>query len=72
MNRYYGEEGNKRCSVLKYFGAATVAARVIRVLPERTGDREVELYYELVDFWKCSGVNFIEFSRPGGTPSCRA
>ncbi|HIR85248.1 MAG TPA: BMP family ABC transporter substrate-binding protein [Candidatus Galloscillospira excrementavium] len=65
MNRYYVEEGNKRCSVLKYFGAATVAARVIRVLPERTGDREVELYYELVDFWKCSGVNFIEFSRPG-------
>ena len=26
----------------------------------------MELYYEFVAFQKCSGVNFIEFTKPGG------
>lgn len=65
MNRYYVQEGNKRCSVLKYFGADRVEANVIRVLPERNGSREVELYYAFLDFYQCSKVNFIEFSKPG-------
>lgn len=65
MNRYYVQEGNKRVSVLKFFGADRVEANVIRVLPERNGSREVELYYEFLDFYQCSKVNFIEFSKPG-------
>ncbi len=44
MNRYYVEEGNKRVSVLKFFGAAAVAAEVTRILPERNGDGSVDLY----------------------------
>lgn len=64
-NRFYVEEGNKRVSVLKFFGAISISADVIRILPERTGDREVELYYEFVAFYKCSKINFLEFSRPG-------
>ena len=66
LNRYYVEEGNKRVSVLKYFGAATVYADVIRVLPERNGSEEVERYFEFVDFYAYSKVNFLEFSKPGG------
>ena len=66
MNRYYVAEGNKRVSILKYFDTATVAAQVTRVLPERTGDPDVELYYEFAAFQKCSGINFIEFTKPGG------
>lgn len=65
MNRYYVQEGNKRCSVLKYFGADRVEANVIRVLPERNGSKEVELYFEFLDFYQCTKVNFIEFSKPG-------
>lgn len=65
MNRYYVEEGNKRVSVLKFFGADRVEATVTRVLPERTGSPEVELYYEFIDFYRSSKVNFIEFSKPG-------
>lgn len=65
MNRYYVEEGNKRVSVLKFFGAATVYAQVIRILPEQNGTKEVELYNEFLDFYQYSQVNFIEFSRPG-------
>lgn len=66
LNRFYVEEGNKRVSVLKYFGAVSIPAHVIRVLPERDGSPEVELYYEFVEFYQCSRVNFIEFSRKGG------
>lgn len=65
-NRFYVEEGNKRVSVLKFFGAITIAAEVKRILPPRNGDKDVELYYEFVDFYKCSKLNFIEFSKSGG------
>lgn len=64
-NRYYVEEGNKRVSVLKFFDAISITADVTRILPERTGDRDVEIYYEFVSFYKCSKINFIEFSKPG-------
>lgn len=65
MNRYYVEEGNKRVSVLKFFGSDRLEAVVTRILPERTGSPEVELYYEFMDFYHSSKVNFIEFSKPG-------
>ena len=65
LNRYYVEEGNKRVSVLKFFGAETVYAHVIRILPERNGSEEVERYFELIDFAKYSKINFLEFSKQG-------
>lgn len=65
MNRYYVQEGNKRVSVLKFFGSDRLEAQVVRVLPERNGSGEVELYYELLELRKCSGINFLEFSKPG-------
>ena len=65
MNRYYVEEGNKRVSVLKFFGAYSITGNVIRVLPEKSDDESVLLYYEFVDFNKVSRVNFIEFSKKG-------
>jgi basic membrane lipoprotein Med (substrate-binding protein (PBP1-ABC) superfamily) len=65
MRRFYVEEGNKRVSVLKFFGADAICAHVIRILPEQNGSQENELYYEYVDFYKYSRVNFIEFSKPG-------
>ena len=64
MNRFYVEEGNKRVSVLKFFGAPTVYARVIRILPEQNGSREVELYNAFLEFQKCSGMHLPEFSKP--------
>ena len=64
MNRFYVEEGNKRVSVLKFFEAPEITGQVIRVLPERSP--ETALYFEFVDHYKLSGVNFIEFSKPGG------
>ena len=65
MNRYYVQEGNKRVSVLKFFDGGTVSASVIQILPERTGAPEVELYYELVEFRRLSGITYLEFSKSG-------
>ncbi len=65
MNRYYVEEGHKRVSVLKYFGAQSVYAQVTRILPRRGETPEVDLYYEFVDFYQYSRVNFVEFSKAG-------
>ena len=65
MNRYYVQEGNKRVSVLKFFGGDTIRASITRILPPRSGAREVELYYELLEFYQLSRVSFVEFSKPG-------
>ena len=65
MNRYYVQEGNKRVSVLKFFDAVSVSAEVIRVLPVKDGSKEVEAYYEMIDFAQNSKINYLEFSEPG-------
>lgn len=64
MNRYYVQEGNKRISVLKFFGAVTVSATVRRILPEKSDDPKVVAYYAYLDFNKSTGINFLEFSKP--------
>ena len=66
MNRYYVVEGHKRVSVLKFFDSYSVAAYVTRILPEKTGDEAVRQYYEFVDFYKVSRVNYLEISEKGG------
>ena len=64
-NRYYVQEGNKRVSVLKFFGAVTVPTEVIRVIPVRDGSKEIEVYYEMIDFFDCSKINYLEFTEIG-------
>ncbi len=65
MNRYYVVEGNKRVSVLKFFGATTVYANVTRKLPKRTDEPENRLYYEYVDFHELTGINYLQFTKAG-------
>ena len=71
MNRYYVVEGHKRVSVLRYFDAVTVSAQVTRILPVRDGSPAVTAYYELTEFYRLSGINFIEFSKPGSCERLR-
>lgn len=63
MNRYYVVEGNKRVSVLKFFGADKIAAYVTRKVPAPSEELDIKLYYELMDFYDETGLNMIEFSR---------
>lgn len=69
MNKFYVLEGNKRVSVLKYFKAVTVNAEVIRKVPKAANTDEVKIYYEFMDFYKCTRLNDIYFSKVGSFPS---
>ena len=66
LNYYYVVEGNKRVSVLKYFGADSIPAFVTRKVPKLTDDEIIKIYYEFMDFDRKTGVNFIWFSHTGG------
>lgn len=65
MNRYYVIEGNKRVSVLKFYGAVNVAAEVLRKIPKRTDELENKIYYEYMAFQKLSGINYVWFTQEG-------
>ena len=65
MNKFYVQEGNKRVSVLKYFDAVSVPGYVTRILPQRTEQKENKIYYEYVDFYALSQINYIWFSQEG-------
>ena len=66
MNRFYVEEGNKRVSVLKYYGAASIQGYVIRLIPPRTNDLENKIYFEFLDFYELNHINYLWFSKEGG------
>lgn len=65
MNKYYVIEGNKRVSVMKYFGAVTIPAFVTRKIPKRTDDIQNKIYYEFMEFYKYTEVNYLWFSQEG-------
>ena len=65
MNRFYVEEGNKRVSVMKYYQAISIPGNVIRIMPKRTDEKENKIYYEFVDFYNLSKINYIWFSKEG-------
>lgn len=72
LGRFYVQEGNKRVSVSKSFDAPTLSAHVIRLIPLRTHDRAIQLYYEFLDFYKLSGTYWILFSQPGSYAKLQA
>ena len=65
MNRFYVVEGNKRVSVLKFFGADKIAAYVTRKIPAPSEDLDIKLYYEFMKFYEATGLNTVEFTRLG-------
>ena len=65
MNQFYVQEGNKRVSVLKYYGAVKIAGTVTRLIPERNDSLENRIYYEFLDFYRLSRVNDVHFTRLG-------
>ena len=65
MHKYYVIEGHKRVSVLKYLGASTISADVIRKVPEKTDDEQNRIYYEYLDFFAKTGINYLHFTKTG-------
>ena len=65
MGRFYVEEGNKRVSVMKYLGAYSIPTHVIRCLPKKTDDRDIQIYYEYLPFYEVTGIFGFMFTREG-------
>ncbi len=66
MNRYYVLEGNKRVSVFKYLNAFSIEGEVRRIIPKRTSDPEVRIFYEYMTFYRHTQINYLRFSKEGG------
>ena len=65
MNQFYVEEGNKRVSVMKYFDALYIPGTVTRLVPQRTDKLENKIYYEFLDFYEKTQINYLHFSKEG-------
>ncbi len=65
MNKFYVQEGNKRVSVMKAVGAASIPGLVTRVIPQRANDIQNKIYYEFMDFYEVAPINEILFSQEG-------
>ncbi len=65
MNKFYVEEGNKRVSVMKYYGVVSIPGTVTRIIPKRTNEKENKIYYEFLDFYEAAQINYIYFSKEG-------
>ena len=65
MGNFYIQEGNKRVSVLRHFGAPRISGNVRRILPQKSDDPAVRAYYEFLDYYKYSKLYIPRFIRPG-------
>ncbi len=65
LGNFYVQEGNKRVSVLRYFGAPKIPGYVTRILPAPSDDPQVITYYEFLDFYNAAGIYDIRFRQPG-------
>ena len=72
LGRFYVLEGNKRVSVLKSYGAATIPAYVTRLVPVWSEARQVRLYYDFLGAYQRTGLYQISFTRFGSFPKLQA
>ena len=65
LGNFYVQEGNKRVSVLRSFGAARIPGIVKRVIPAQSDDPRIKAYFEFLEFYKKSKLYTLQFRRPG-------
>ena len=65
LGNFYVQEGNKRVSVLRYFGAPKIPGNVQRILPAPSEEPKIKAYYEFLDFYKAARIYDIQFRQPG-------
>lgn len=65
-NKFYVVEGNKRVSVSKLMNSVSIEGNVTRVVPKRNDeDPNNRLYYEFMDFYEYTGINYLDVRREG-------
>ncbi len=65
LGKFYVQEGNKRVSVLRWFGAPRIPAMVTRILPPLTQEPRIRAYYEFLEFYRNTGLYQIQYRTPG-------
>lgn len=65
LGHFYVLEGNKRVSILKYFGASTIPGNVIRILPHESNSPEVMAYNVFLAYYPQTKLYQIYFTRLG-------
>ena len=65
LGDFYVQEGNKRVSVLRYFGAPRIPSIVKRIVPPLSEEPRIKAYYEFLDFFNVSRLYSVQFRRPG-------
>ena len=65
LGKFYIQEGNKRLSVLKYFGASQIQGIVYRIMPEYSEEPHIKAYFEFLQFYKVTGIYDVQFRQPG-------
>ena len=65
LGDFYVQEGNKRVSVLRHFGAPRITGTVQRIVPPLSDDPRIQAYYEFMEFYKASRLYCVQFRRPG-------
>ena len=65
LGRFYVQEGHKRVSVLRSFGALTIWAKVTRLFPEWNDEPPIQAYKEFLDFYNRTKLYVLRYTRPG-------
>ena len=65
LGRFYVQEGNKRVSVLRSYGAPVISGYVTRMVPVWSGDPEILAYYEFMESYPQTKLYRVRFSRAG-------
>ena len=65
LGNFFVQEGNKRVSVLRYFGAPRIPGRVLRVMPAVSDKPKIKAYYEFLEFYEATGIYDVQFRQPG-------
>ena len=68
LGDFYVQEGNKRVSVLQYFGASQIAANVKRIMPVADDSPRYKAYQEFLEFYKLTGMYDLRYTTPGNYP----
>ena len=65
LGNFYVQEGNKRVSVLRHFGAPRIPGNVRRIVPALSEEPRIKAYYEFLEFYKGAKLYEVQFRRPG-------
>ena len=65
LGNFYVQEGNKRVSVLRYFGSPRIPGHVHRIIPTLSDDPRIKAYYEFIEFYRNTKIYDVQYTRPG-------